>query len=75
MTTATATIPTAAAGPRARREAKAVRAVPTLTKRRLQLSVQSPRSVIVPLAAPLLFALIIAPALANAVAPGPGRTA
>ncbi len=75
MTTATAAIPDTAERRPARSAAKAVRAVPTLTKRRLQLSLQSPRAVVVPLAAPLLFALVIAPALASVVAPGPGRTA
>ncbi len=75
MTTAIATMPAAAERRPVKTVAKAVRAVPTLTKRRLQLSLRSPRAVLVPLAAPVLFALVIAPALANAVAPGPGRTA
>lgn len=54
--------------------ARPVRAVATLTRRRLRLSLRSPRAVIVPLAAPVLFALIIAPALANRIAPGASRT-
>lgn len=57
------------------RPTRAVRAVPTLVKRRLTLTVRSPRSLVLPLAAPLLFALVIAPALANVIAVGPGRTA
>ena len=69
MTTATATMPAATGRRVAKTATKAVRAVPTLAKRRLQLSLQSPRAVLVPLAAPVLFALVIAPALANAVAP------
>jgi ABC-2 type transport system permease protein len=63
----TATIsPPAIAAPGAR---KAVRAVPTLTSRRLALTIRSPRAALVPLMAPLLFALVVAPALASAVAP------
>src|SRR5665213_253790 len=54
---------------------KAVRAVPTRVKRRLELSVRTPRSAIVPLVAPALFALVIAPALANTIAVSTGRTA
>lgn len=65
--------PTVATSPRTERT-KPVRSVPTLTKRRLTLSVRSPRSLIVPLVAPVLFALVIAPALANTIAPGPRRT-
>ena len=44
-----------------------VRALTTLTRRRLALTVRSPRAVLVPLMAPVLFALVVAPALANAV--------
>ena len=54
---------------------RAVSAVPTLARRRLALSVRSPRSVAVPMLTPVLFALVIAPALANTVASGAGRTA
>lgn len=74
MTTATTTIPITGERRPASSIARPVRAVPTLTKRRWQLSLRSPRAVIVPLAAPVLFALVIAPALANVVAPGPART-
>lgn len=75
MTTTVATLSATDQRHRAGTASKPVLAVPTLTKRRLQLSLQSPRAVVVPLAAPLLFALVIAPALASVVAPGPGRTA
>ena len=50
-------------------------AVPTLAKRRLALSVRSPRSLVVPLLTPVLFSLVIAPALANTVAAPMARTA
>jgi ABC-2 type transport system permease protein len=45
------------------------RVLPTLTVRRLALTIRSPRAVLVPLLAPVLFALVVAPALASAVAP------
>lgn len=75
MTTAAPTMPAIAEPRGASSASRPVRSVATLTKRRLRLSLQSPRSVIVPLAAPVLFALVIAPALASVVAPGPARTA
>jgi ABC-2 type transport system permease protein len=73
MTTATLQLPAPTRGevpafPR-------VRAVPTLTARRLSLTVRSPRSLVVPLLTPVLFALVIAPALANTIAVPSGRTA
>jgi ABC-2 type transport system permease protein len=43
-------------------------AVPALTIRRLALTVRSPRSLVAPVLTPLLFALVIAPALAGTVA-------
>jgi ABC-2 type transport system permease protein len=43
------------------------RVLPTLTGRRLALTSRSPRAVLVPLLAPVLFALVVAPALASAV--------
>jgi ABC-2 type transport system permease protein len=46
-----------------------------LAKRRLALTVRSPRSLVVPLLTPVLFALVIAPALANTIALPAGRTA
>lgn len=57
---------------RAPRRSKSVNAIPTLTMRRLALTIRSPRSVAVPLLAPLLFALVVAPALSNTVA-APGQ--
>jgi ABC-2 type transport system permease protein len=44
-----------------------VRVLPALTVRRLALTIRSPRAVLVPLLAPVLFALVVAPALASAV--------
>jgi ABC-2 type transport system permease protein len=52
-----------------------VRAVPTLAARRLALTIRSPRALVVPLLTPVLFALVIAPALANTIAAPSGRTA
>jgi ABC-2 type transport system permease protein len=49
-------------------------AVPTLAARRLTLTVRSPRALIVPLVTPVLFALVIAPALANTIAQPAQRT-
>lgn len=47
----------------------------TLATRRLALTIRSPRAFLVPLLAPLLFAMVVAPGLADSVnAPG-GRTA
>ena len=42
--------------------------MPTLTFRRLALTVRTPRSLVAPLLTPVLFAMVIAPALANTVA-------
>jgi ABC-2 type transport system permease protein len=47
--------------------AASARVLPTLTGRRLALTIRSPRAVLVPLLAPVLFALVVAPALASAV--------
>jgi ABC-2 type transport system permease protein len=70
MTTATIPLPTATAPTRSRK----VSVLPTLTGRRLALTVRTPRSVAVPLLAPVLFALVVAPALANSVASAAQRT-
>jgi ABC-2 type transport system permease protein len=51
------------------------RAVRTLATRRLALSVRSPRSLIIPVMNPVLFAVVLAPALANTIASPAGRTA
>jgi ABC-2 type transport system permease protein len=58
-----------------RTRTRAVPAVPALTKRRLSLTVRSPRAIVVPLLTPVLFALVIAPALANTISVPGGRTA
>jgi ABC-2 type transport system permease protein len=57
------------------RRPKAQRAVSTLAARRLALSVRSPRSLAIPVMNPVLFALVLAPALANTIASPAGRTA
>ena len=49
-----------------------VSALVTLARRRLALSASNPREVFVPLLTPLLFALVIAPALATLVRSAPG---
>src|SRR5580700_1453645 len=51
-----------------------VSAVLTLASRRLALTIRSPRSLVAPLLTPVLFALVIAPALANSVASPAQRT-
>ncbi len=70
MTTATIALPSTAAPIRA---AKA-RSLPTLMARRLSLTLRSPRSLAVPLLAPILFAVVVAPALADSVATTAQRT-
>jgi ABC-2 type transport system permease protein len=64
MTTTAIALPTVTRPARVRK----VSAVPTLTFRRLALTIRTPRSLIAPLLTPVLFALVIAPALANTVA-------
>ncbi len=44
----------------------------TLARRRISLSAHTPREILAPLATPLLFALVIAPALAKMIPAGPG---
>jgi len=64
MTTVTTTI----AVPTQRRTASEpgpISAVATLARRRLSLSIRTPRELLVPVMAPLLFAIVIAPALAD----------
>jgi ABC-2 type transport system permease protein len=70
MTTATTTAPvTVLPAPTISRPTNVV---PTLALRRLALTIRSPRAVAIPLLAPLLFALVVAPALGNTLA-GPGQ--
>ncbi|HLX87117.1 MAG TPA: ABC transporter permease [Acidimicrobiales bacterium] len=70
MTTATLTptrpLVASAATPR-------VRALPVLTARRLALTVRSPRALLVPLLGPVMFAMVVAPALANTVSSPAGH--
>ena len=65
VTTATLDLPLAAASPRQRTSSFA--AFATLARRRFALSAHTPREVIVPLVTPILFADVIAPALAKAM--------
>lgn len=53
----------------------ALSAVPALYQRRLTLTVRTPRELLVPLVTPVLFAVIIAPALASIIAAPGARTA
>jgi ABC-2 type transport system permease protein len=75
--TATATIPVTVTTRLPTPASARARSFPALVlaKRRLALTVRSPRSIIVPLLTPVLFALVIAPALANTIAVPGGRTA
>jgi ABC-2 type transport system permease protein len=70
VTTATIPLPVTTAPTRARK----VSVLPTLTGRRLALTMRSPRSIAIPVLAPVLFALVVAPALANSVASAAQRT-
>ncbi|HWD53534.1 MAG TPA: ABC transporter permease [Acidimicrobiales bacterium] len=72
--TATVTLPVPATT-EAPVRTRSVPAAVVLAKRRLALTVRSPRSIVVPLLTPVLFALVIAPALANTIAAPAGRTA
>lgn len=57
------------------RRSRSMSVIPTLALRRLALSVRSPRALAVPLLAPILFALVVAPALAGTLArPGQQNT-
>lgn len=51
-----------------------IHGISIVAARRLALSIRSPRALLVPLLAPVLFALVVAPALANAVASGRNHT-
>lgn len=50
-----------------------VRALHVLTMRRLALTVRSPRALLVPLLGPVMFAMVVAPALANTVSSPAGH--
>jgi len=62
----TVTVPVAL--PATTMRGRAGSAIPTLAMRRLALTIRTPRSVAVPLVGPVMFALVLAPALANSVA-------
>ena len=47
-------------------------AVATLARRRLALSIRTPRELVIPVMTPLLFAIVIAPALADTFGAAPG---
>jgi len=66
MTTTVTPTPAAAAATAAAN--RPVGVVPTLVARRLALMIRSPRSVAIPLMAPMLFATVVAPALGNTLA-------
>jgi ABC-type multidrug transport system permease subunit len=55
-----------------RRRSGSLAAVATLTRRRLALSARTPRELLIPVLAPLLFAVVIAPALADTFNASPG---
>jgi ABC-2 type transport system permease protein len=63
--TATTTEPLSAASPADREPAGRLGALVTLTRRRLALSLRTPRAILLPLATPILIAVVIAPALAH----------
>jgi ABC-type Na+ efflux pump permease subunit len=65
MTTVTTTAPDRAVV--VAQPTRRIAALPTLARRRLELTVRTPREVVVPLVTPVLFALVIAPALADTV--------
>ena len=73
MTTISPTVdlPTRA-DPGAGRRGDSLAAVATLVRRRLALSVRTPRELLIPVMAPLLFAIVIAPALADTFNAAPG---
>ncbi len=63
----TAIAPTAAVPPRRRLSLAAVAPLATLAGRRFALTVRTPRELVVPLLTPVLFAVVIAPALKEAL--------
>jgi hypothetical protein len=56
--------------PRRRSPRDALAPVATLARRRFQLTTRSPRELVVPLLTPIMFALVIAPALKQALHAG-----
>jgi ABC-2 type transport system permease protein len=73
MTTITTTVDLAVPAETGRtRRPGILAAVTTLARRRLALSVRTPRELLIPVLAPLLFAIVIAPALADTFGAAPG---
>src|SRR5215468_5870161 len=72
--TAITTVPAQAALTRPRARPRGMATWATLARRRIMLSAHTPREVLAPLVTPLLFALVIAPALAKMI-PGGGNYA
>jgi len=70
--TAITTVPAQAALTRPRARPRGMATWATLARRRIMLSAHTPREVLAPLVTPLLFALVIAPALAKMI-PGGGN--
>jgi ABC-2 type transport system permease protein len=68
--TSSVTFDTPVAAP-SRRRTGGLDAVRTLARRRLALSARTPRELLIPLLAPLLFAVVIAPALADTFGASP----
>ena len=73
MTTVPTTVDVATAAAIAHnRRSGGLAAVSTLARRRLALSARTPRELLIPVMAPLLFAIVIAPALADTFGAAPG---
>lgn len=73
MTTVPTTVDVATAAAVAHnRRSGGLAAVSTLARRRLALSARTPRELLIPVMAPLLFAIVIAPALADTFGAAPG---
>src|SRR5262249_10943767 len=68
--TAITTVPAQAALTRPRARPRGMATWATLARRRIMLSAHTPREVLAPLVTPLLFALVIAPALAKMIPVG-----
>lgn len=71
-TTTTTTAPTRPIEAAPRRRSSNAAAVVSLAGRRLALSARTPRELLIPVMTPLLFALVIAPALGDTVGNAPG---
>jgi ABC-type polysaccharide/polyol phosphate export permease len=72
MTTVSTTVDLSTPATAAHSQRGGLAAVATLARRRLALSVRTPRELLIPVMAPLLFAIVIAPALADTFGAAPG---